>query len=226
MSQEQAEFDYSSLRLAPLQYTFGGSEMYGVEESATVQQHMYADPAPHSDAYFPEQTTVSSQTDGEESVGEVEDEDEAATPSQGSECDSGCDCSSLITETDLVAASSVLEHASDDEGAASSSCSSEEEDEGDYSEGRGNDASCSANCQRRRRKRKMSAQRLLSPCSAKKCCVEERQLTGLISVFNSGLTVVADQFLARPAASTVSSLQQTPKPISSFMHIACNPLIC
>ncbi|MCP9262938.1 hypothetical protein DINM_006305 [Dirofilaria immitis] len=76
------------------------------------------------------------------------------------------------------------------------------------------------------RKRKTSALRLPSSCSIKKCCVEERQLTGLISVFNSGLSVVADQFLARPAVSGVSSLQQTPKQINSFIHITCNPLIC
>ena len=77
----------------------------------------------------------------------------------------------------------------------------------------------------RRRKRKTSMSRSPYPCVAKKFCVEERQLSGLISVFNSGLSVVADQLLPRSGSSPL--LQQSSEQlVPSLVRIAYNPLIC
>lgn len=103
------------------------------------------------------------------------------------------------------------------------------EDEHDPSSSSGSDDDDEADghqlAPQRRRKRKTSSPRVQPPCTAKKCCVEERHLTGLISVFNSGLSVVADQFMSRSQPNPL--LQQTPDQlVPSIMRIACNPLIC
>ncbi|CAG9537958.1 unnamed protein product [Cercopithifilaria johnstoni] len=211
VKQEQIEFGYSTLRLAPLQYTFAGPEMYGMDETAT-QQHMYNDSTSLPDLYFSEDI-ISSQSVSQHS--KEREEEEFATDK--SKRDSDFDC---LTVSDDTFVPPVSESVSDDEEVCS--CTSDGETKEDRDSG---SDSCSTTSLQRR-KRKTSALRLPSSCNVKKCCVEERQLTGLISVFNSGLSVVADQFLARPTVSSVSSLQQTPKQINSFIHITCNPLIC
>lgn len=214
VKQEQIEFGYSTLRLAPLQYTFAGPEMYGMDETTT-QQHMYTDSASLPDIYFSEDM-ISSQSVSQQTKEKEEEMEEFA--SHKSRRDSGFDC--LTVSADTVVAP-VSESISDDEEVCS--CTNDDETEEDRDSENG---SLSSTTPLHHRKRKTSALRLPSSCSVKKCCVEERQLTGLISVFNSGLSVVADQFLTRPAVSSVSSLQQTPKQINSFIHITCNPLIC
>ncbi|VDM20219.1 unnamed protein product [Wuchereria bancrofti] len=211
VKQEQIEFGYSTLRLAPLQYTFAGPEMYGMDE-ATTQQHMYNDSAPLPDIYFSEDI-ISSQLFSEQTK-EKGVEQEFATHKLSR--DSGFDCLTVSADTTV---SVVQESVTDD--VYSCATDDETEENGDS----GSSSLCSMT-PLHHRKRKTSALRLPSSCSIKKCCVEERQLTGLISVFNSGLSVVADQFLTRPGVSSVSSLQQTPKQINSFIHITCNPLIC
>ncbi|KAL3989530.1 Immediate early response protein (IER) family protein [Acanthocheilonema viteae] len=212
VKQEQIEFGYSTLRLAPLQYTFTGSEMYGIDETAA-QQHMYTDSAALPDLYFSEDIISSQSVSQNAKEREVE---EFATDK--SKRDSGFGCLAVSGDTVVPPVSEPL---SDNEEVCS--CT----DDGETEEGRdsGNDA-LSSMTSLHHRKRKTSALRLPSSCNIKKCCVEDRQLTGLISVFNSGLSVVADQFLTRPNVSSVSSLQQTPKQINSFIHITCNPLIC
>lgn len=77
----------------------------------------------------------------------------------------------------------------------------------------------------RQRKRKTSMSQSCSSTTPKKCCVEERQFTGLMSVFNSGISVMADQLLPR---ATAGPLLQPPSDqlVPSLVRIACNPLIC
>lgn len=104
--------------------------------------------------------------------------------------------------------------ASEDE---QSSSGSDEDDE---------DSEAPLQIPQRRRKRKTSAPRVLPPCNPKKCCVEERQLTGLISVFNSGLSVVADQFLPRSTVGSPLLQQANDQLVPSLVCITCNPLIC
>ncbi|VDP16091.1 unnamed protein product [Onchocerca flexuosa] len=216
VKQEQIEFGYSTLRLAPFQYTFTGAEIYGMDETTT-QQHMYNDSASLPEIYFSEDM-ISSQLVSQQAREKKEVEEFATQkPKRGSDFD----C--LAVSADTVVAP-ISESISNDEEVYS--CIGTEED-GEIEEDRDcENGSLASTTFLHHRKRKTSALRLPSSCSIKKCCVEERQLTGLISVFNSGLSVVADQFLARPAVSSVSSLQQTPKQINSFIHIACNPLIC
>lgn len=212
VKQEQIEFGYSTLRLTPLQYTFAGPEMYGMDETTT-HQHMYNDSASLPDLYYSEDVISSQLVSQHAKEGEAE---ELATDK--SKRDSGFDC--LTVSGDIVVPP-VSESVLDDEEVCSCTNNGEVEEDRDS----GSD-SLSLATPLHHRKRKTSALRSPSSCNVKKCCVEERQLTGLISVFNSGLSVVADQFLARPTVSSVSSLQQTPKQINSFIHITCNPLIC
>ncbi|VDN32595.1 unnamed protein product [Gongylonema pulchrum] len=221
MNQERTEFDYSSLRLAPLQYTFEGPEMYAMEEPAAARQNSYAELTPLPDLFFPERTNSSQAVEEEKAKQNCG----GSVVSHELNCDSRYNCCCQTKQGDATAVPS--ESASSDDEEASSSCSSDEEDYGGYSGSE--DISekrlhSLASSHRRRRKRKTSAQRLPSPCGAKKCCLGERQLTGFISVFNSGLSVVADQLLTRPSPSPVPTLQPAPK--HPFMHIACNPLIC
>lgn len=77
----------------------------------------------------------------------------------------------------------------------------------------------------RQRKRKTSMSQSCSSTTPKKCCVEERQFTGLMSVFNSGLSVVADQLLPRPATGPLLQ-PASDQLVPSLVRIACNPLIC
>ncbi|KHN75996.1 hypothetical protein Tcan_18182 [Toxocara canis] len=106
---------------------------------------------------------------------------------------------------------------SEEEHDPSSSSGSEEEEDENMGE--------QSPSQRRRRKRKTSTPRTPAPSTAKKCCMEERQLTGLISVFNSGLSVVADQLMARSQPNTLLQ-PASDQLVPSLMRIACNPLIC
>lgn len=139
--------------------------------------------------------------------------------------------SSLLVVPDLspeLPLISCSERAADnnDDRPPSSFVASEDEQSSSGSDEDDDDSEAPLQIPQRRRKRKTSAPRVLPPCNPKKCCVEERQLTGLISVFNSGLSVVADQFLPR---STVGSplLQQAPDQlVPSLVCITCNPLIC
>uniref|UniRef100_A0A0R3RKT0 SERTA domain-containing protein n=1 Tax=Elaeophora elaphi TaxID=1147741 RepID=A0A0R3RKT0_9BILA len=209
---EPIEFGYSTLRLAPLQYTFAGPDMYGMDET-TAQQHMYSDSTSLPDLYFSEDM-ISSQSAIQHAK---EREGMEAFATDKLKRDSGFDCLTISADTVVPP---VSESGSDDEEVCS--CISDDETEEDRDSVNGSFPSTTSH----HRKRKTSALHLPSSCNVKKCCVEERQLTGLISVFNSGLSVVADQLLARPTASSVSSLQQTPKQINSFIHITCNPLIC
>uniref|UniRef100_A0A915Q000 Uncharacterized protein n=1 Tax=Setaria digitata TaxID=48799 RepID=A0A915Q000_9BILA len=215
--QEQIEFDYSTLRLAPLHYTFTNPEMYGVDETISAQQHIYSESSSLPDIYFSEEMISSHPVVGQQ-IKEKEGEDLEELGMQESKQHSGFDYFA-VSAGPVVAP--VSDSTSDEEEVGSCSSDSEDEESGDS----GNGSLCPT-FPPHRRKRKTSALHLPSSCSIKKCCVEERQLTGLISVFNSGLSVVADQFLARPPSSTVSALQQTPKQINSFIHITCNPLIC
>lgn len=205
--QEQTEFGYSAVRLAPLQNTFDGSEMYAPEETA--QQHMYND-----FVYFSEEMVLA-QSFSRHAKEKEEEVEGFATEKSGAFSSDG------FTVSEDGTAASVSESATIDEKICSCICNEDAKNENS----RNSSSSCSATSLHHR-KRKTSSLRLSPSCNVKKCCVEERQLTGLISVFNSGLSVVADQFLARPAASSVSPLQQAPKQINSFLHITCNPLIC
>lgn len=209
VKQEQFEFGYPTLRLTPLQYTFSSPEIYDMDETAT-QQHIYSDPSSLPDLYFSEEIISS------RSVSQHAKEEEEEFETDKSKRESGFDCDCLTVSDDTVVP--PVSCVSDDE-----VCSCTNDTEENRNSGNG---SLSPSTPLHHRKRKTSALRLPSSCDVKKYCVEERQLTGLISVFNSGLSVVADQFLARPTASSVSSLQQTPKQINSFIHITCNPLIC
>ncbi|EFO24979.1 hypothetical protein LOAG_03504 [Loa loa] len=216
VKQEQIEFGYSTLRLAPLHYSFAGPEMYGLDET-TAQQHMYNDSAFLPDMYFSEDIISSQSISQQAKEKEEEGVEEFATNKSKGDSDFGC-----LTVSADTAVAPVSKSVSDDEELCSCINDNETEKNGDS----GNSSLCAITTPLHHRKRKTSALRLPSSCSVKKCCVEERELTGLISVFNSGLSVVADQLLTRPAVSSVSSLQQTQKQINSFIHITCNPLIC
>lgn len=86
---------------------------------------------------------------------------------------------------------------------------------------------CDSDSLRHQRKRKtsMSSLQTCPSSTPKKCCVEERQFTGLMSVFNSELSVVADQLLP---ATAPEPLLQTPSDqlVPPLVRIPCNPLIC
>ncbi|VDN07263.1 unnamed protein product [Thelazia callipaeda] len=212
VKQEQSEFEYSPFRLSPLHYAFSAPELYGVNEVTATQQHMYGESASLSDVYFSEQM-ISSQP----LINELPDEMEAEEfPKERLISDS--DYSSVSTDAVVPP---YTETSSNDEFSPYAS-----DEDYDDEEGSGSNSFPPKNYSHRRRKRKTSALRVTAPCNAKKCCVEERQLTGLISVFNSGLSVVADQLLAHPASSAVSPLQQSQKQINPFMHITCNSVIC
>jgi hypothetical protein len=110
--------------------------------------------------------------------------------------------------------------------AASSSSSSDDDDE----EGERESA-------RKRRKRRTSTPlggaafcgglSAVVTVAAKKCCLEERHLSGLISVFNSGLSAVTGRSspvtCSSPTTSSAGSGgdQQVP----SLVRLACNPLV-
>ena len=79
-------------------------------------------------------------------------------------------------------------------------------------------------CTSRQRKRKTSMSQSCTSTTAKKCCVEERQFTGLMSVFNSGLSVVADHLIPRTPAGTL--LPPPSDQLVPLVRIPCNPLIC
>lgn len=194
---EHADIDYSSLRLAPLQYPYSCSEMYEARRNQVCMK-----PAAQYECHR-SQAVSSLTVASPSSLHIIPTIDSAAGPcgiyasSVGSDGISFEDEKASLSDTDV-------------------------DEDSDNSDGMSMD---DTSLLIRRRKRKTSSQRIQPPCSAKKSCVEERQLNGLISVFNSGLTVVADH-LACPASTSVT-LQDTTRPIgSSFMHIACNPLIC
>ncbi|MFH4973452.1 hypothetical protein AB6A40_000161 [Gnathostoma spinigerum] len=118
----------------------------------------------------------------------------------------------------------------DDAGSSSESDDDENEDD---------DEDISKKLQRDR-KRKTSGKCGLLEVNAKKSCVEERQLSGLISVFSAGLSVVTEQLFSRSStkegnivvvdnvrsSSSPPSLPPSDQLVPTVVRVTCNPLAC